>query len=362
MKKTFSIMLLCIMAISLALSGCGVDQKNTGQSGTGGAGTGNNAPGNATEPPVADSDGSGKDFRIGMVTDVGGVNDKSFNQSAWEALKSLTAATGAQTKFLESKGEADMEPNLNSFVREGYNLTWGIGFLFSDALAKVAKENAEAKLSVIDAVVDAPNVASITFAEHEGSYLVGVVAGLMSESKKIGFVGGMDIPVIKRFEVGFVAGVKAANPDASVKVVYTGSFDKPDQGKSAAATMYNDGIDIIFHAAGGTGNGVFNEAADRKKAGNKVWVIGVDKDQSLEFGDEVTLTSMMKGVETAVYKVSKDLIDGNWAGGTVQELGLKDDAVGLPETSDKNVPAEVLKQVEEYKAKIISGEIKVPTE
>lgn len=351
MKKSLSFMLMLIVAVSFVLSACGADKNNNG---------GSNTNQGAGEEVV--SDGSGKDFKIGMVTDVGGVNDKSFNQSAWEALKNLTATTGAETKYLESKGEADMEPNLNSFVREGFDLTWGIGFLFTDALTKVASENPDAKLAVIDAEVQAPNVASVTFAEHEGSYLVGVVAGLMTKSNNIGFVGGLEIPVITRFEKGFIAGVEAVNPEAKVTVSYAGAFDKPDQGKSIAATMYNDGADIIFHASGGTGNGVFNEAIERKKNGEDVWVIGVDKDQSLEFGDEVTLTSMMKGVEAAVTKVSKDLINGTWAGGTTQVLGLKDDAVGLPETSTKNVPADVLEKVEEYKQKIISGEITVPTE
>ncbi|RCW41398.1 BMP family lipoprotein [Paenibacillus prosopidis] len=350
MKKTFSFMLVLIVALTLVLSACGANKENEGGAGT-----------NKDEDAVV-SDETGKDFKIGMVTDVGGVNDKSFNQSAWEGLKKVTAETSAQTKYLESKGDADMEPNLNSFVKEGYSLTWGIGFLFFDAMTKVAAENPDAKLAVIDSVVEAPNVASVTFAEHEGSYLVGVVAGLMTKTNKIGFVGGMDIPVIKRFEAGFKAGVAAVKPDAKVEVNYTGDFGKPDLGKLAAATMYDAGVDIIFHAAGGTGNGVFNEAIDRKKNGADIWVIGVDKDQSLEFGDEVTLTSMMKGVETAVHKVTKDLIAGNWAGGTVQELGLKDNAVGLPETSSKNVPADILAKVEEYKQKIVSGEIKVPTE
>ncbi|WP_301539640.1 BMP family protein [Paenibacillus sp. NEAU-GSW1] len=305
--------------------------------------------------------GAGAKFNIGMATDVGGVNDKSFNQSAWEGLQKITEDTDAKTKYLESKGDADMEPNLNAFVKEGYDLTWGIGFLFSDAMKNVATQNPDANLAIIDNVVELPNVASVTFAEHEGSFLVGVVAGLMTKTGKIGFVGGMDIPVIHKFDAGFEAGVKAANPNAEIVKNYTGDFGKPDLGKQAAATMYDAGVDIIFHAAGGTGNGVFNEAKARKDAGKEVWVIGVDKDQSLEFGDEITLTSMMKGVEQAVYKISKELIDGNFPGGKIVELGLKDDAVGLPETSSKNVPEDVLKKVEEYKAKIISGEIKVPT-
>ncbi|WP_028609598.1 BMP family lipoprotein [Paenibacillus harenae] len=352
MKKTFSLMLVLVVALTLVLSACGAKTNNEGGAG---------ANTNTNKDEVA-SDETGKDFRIGMVTDVGGVNDKSFNQSAWEALEKVKAETGAQIKVLESKGDADMEPNLNSFVKEGFDLTWGIGFLFFDALTKVAAENPDSKLAVIDSVIEAPNVASVTFAEHEGSYLVGVVAGLMTKTNKIGFVGGLEIPVIKKFEAGFKAGIAAVNPDAKLEINYTGDFGKPDLGKLAAATMYDAGVDIIFHAAGGTGNGVFNEATTRKKNGDAIWVIGVDKDQSLEFGDEVTLTSMMKGVDTAVHKVSKDLIAGNWAGGTTQELGLKDDAVGLPETSSKNVPADVLAKVEEYKQKIVSGEIKVPTE
>ncbi|MNZ66748.1 Membrane lipoprotein TmpC precursor [compost metagenome] len=349
MKKTMSYMLVLVVALTLVLSACGAKKENGANSGSQG--------GNEVV-----SDESGKDFRIGMVTDVGGVNDKSFNQSAWEALKRVTAETSAKTQYLESKGDADMEPNLNNFVKEGFDLTWGIGFLFNEALAKVAAENPDAKLGVIDGSVDAPNVVSVTFAEHEGSFLVGVVAGLMTKTNKIGFVGGMEIPVITRFEAGFKAGVEAANPNAKVTINYTGDFGKPDLGKLAAATMYDSGADIIFHAAGATGNGVFNEATARKKNGDNVWVIGVDKDQSLEFGDEVTLTSMVKGVEAAVHKVSLDLIAGNFAGGTTQVLGLKDDAVGLPETSSKNVPEDVLAKVAEFKQKIINGEIKVPTE
>ncbi len=229
-------------------------------------------------------------------------------------------------------------PNLNQLVKNNYNLTWGIGFIIGDSLKTVAQQNPEAKLAIIDNVVEAPNVVSVTFAEHEGSYLTGVVAGLMTKSNKIGFVGGMDIPVIKRFEAGFVAGVKAVNPNAKVTINYTGAFDKPDLGKAAASTIYNDGADIVFHAAGATGDGVFNEAKDRVKNGKKVWVIGVDKDQSLTFGDDVTLTSMMKRVDTAVYNISNDLINGKFEGGKTIVLGLKDNGVGLPETSKKERP------------------------
>ncbi|MBB3114132.1 basic membrane protein A [Paenibacillus phyllosphaerae] len=365
MKKRLMWVTMIALVLTLALAGCGSknnEGNNGANSGTTNTGTAENGATNGADTETTEGGANGKDFRIGMATDVGGVNDKSFNQSAWEGLQEVEKATGASVKYLESKGDADMEPNLNKFVKDGYDLTWGIGFLFADAMKNVATQNPDAKLAVIDSTVDAPNVESVTFAEHEGSYLVGVVAGLMTKTNKVGFVGGMDIPVIKKFEAGFKAGVTAVNPNAEIKINYTGDFSKPDLGKAAAATMYNDGVDIIFHASGATGNGVFTEAKDRVKSGNQVWVIGVDKDQSLEFGDEVTLTSMMKGVKQAVEKVSTDLINGTWAGGTTTVLGLKDNAVGLPETSTKNVPADVLAKVEEYKQKIVSGEITVPTE
>lgn len=355
MSKWFKMSAGLVLAASLVLSGCG--QKPAPQADNGSA-PGNSPSGSAA--PSSEPAGKGEKINIGMVTDIGGVNDKSFNQSAWEGLQKISKDTGAATKYLQSKSDAEYIPNLNQFVKNNYTLTWGIGFLMGDAVKTVATQNPNAKLAIIDNTVEAPNVESVTFAEHEGSYLVGVVAGLMTKSNKIGFVGGLDIPVIKRFEAGFKAGVAAVNPDAKVTINYTGAFDKPDLGKAAAATIYNDGADIIFHAAGATGNGVFNEAKDRVKAGKKVWVIGVDKDQSLEFGDDVTLTSMMKRVDQAVIRVSNDVISGKFQGGKTVTLGLKDDAVGLPETSAKNVPADVLKKVDEYKQKIVKGEIKVP--
>jgi len=345
MKKLVKYSILLVIVLSLVLSGCGGAKPS---------------PTSEAKPSPGGAAVSGKDFKFGMVTDVGGVNDKSFNQSAWEALQKLGKDTGASVKYLQSKSDADFVPNLNQFVKGKYNLTWGIGFIIEKALKQVAQQNPDAKLAIVDNVVDLPNVTSVTFAEQEGSYLVGVIAGLMTKTNKIGFVGGMDIPVIKRFEAGFRAGIKAVNPKAQLISNYTGTFDKPDLGKSAAATLYNGGADIIFPSAGATGSGVFNEAKDRSKAGKKVWVIGVDKDQSVEFGTDITLTSMIKRVDEAVYKVCTDMIAGNFKGGQVTNLGLKDNGVGIADNSNINVPEDVLKKVEEYKAKIISGEIKVP--
>ncbi|WP_442602176.1 BMP family lipoprotein [Paenibacillus sp. KN14-4R] len=349
MKKFFNVSVLLVLVFSLALMGCGGKTA---------------AP--STEKPAATeapkSDNKGKDFKVGMVTDVGGVNDKSFNQSAWEALQLVQKETGASAKYLESKSEADFATNMNQFVKGSYNLTWGIGMLLDKAVEAAAKQDPNAKLAIVDNVVNLPNVQSVNFAEQEGSFLVGVVAAKTTKTKKVGFVGGMKIPVISRFHAGFVAGVKAVDPSVEVLVNYAGDFGKPDVGKAAAASMYNSGADIIFHAAGGTGNGVFNEAKDRLKAGKKVWVIGVDKDQSIEFGADVTLTSMIKRVDEAVHKITKDTMDGKFQGGTNTVLGLKDKGVGISETSRKTLPADVVKLVDEYAAKIVSGEIKVPTE
>lgn len=354
MKKSAMLVVTLMVLFTLVLSACGTkNNENNGGAASPSA--------SASASPSASSDGTGTGKKIGMVTDLGGVNDKSFNQSAWEALQKLSTDTGTDVKFLESKEDANYLTNINQFVGDKYDLTWGIGFLMGDAVKKAATDNPTAKLAIIDNVVDAPNVESVTFAENEGAYLVGVIAGKMTKTNKIGFVGGVDIPVIKRFEVGFKAGVKAVNPNATVIINYTGAFDKPDLGKAAAATIYNSGADIIFHAAGGTGDGVFNEAKERFKNGNKVWVIGVDKDQSLTFGDDVTLTSMLKRVDQAVYRVSKDVLAGNFAGGKTTVLGLKEDGVGIPDTSSKNVPKDVLDLVEQYKQKIISGAITVPS-
>lgn len=361
MNKAFKLSLLLVLAFTLVLAGCG-NKNAANNGGTTNAGNAGNTADNSQAGNGETATDASK-IKVGLVTDVGGVNDKSFNQSAWEALTELNKETGLQTKYLQSNQSSDYVPNLNQFVQGGYDLTWSIGFDLGDATLEVAQANPNAKLAIIDNVVDAPNVESVTFAENEGSFLVGVVAGLTTKTNKIGFIGGAESPVIKRFEVGFQAGVAAVNPDAKVTVTYAGAYDKPDIGKSLATQLFNDGADIIFPAAGQTGNGVFNEAAARNQAGgaNKLWVIGVDKDQSLEFGDEVTLTSMMKRVDVAVKNVTQQVIDGTFKGGQVTNLTLKEDGVGLPE-ENPNLSQEILDKVEEFKQKIINGEITVPAE
>lgn len=350
-KKGWSFSLICVLLISLFLTACG--KTKTEESAAPNAGTVSAAPGAATDAPKSG-------LSIGMVTDVGGVNDNSFNQSAWEGLQAFKTTNNAKIDYLQSQSDADYVTNLNQFVKDKRSLIWGIGFTIGDAMKEVADHNKDINFAIIDAVVDAKNVASVTFKENEGSYLVGVVAGLTTKTNKIGFIGGAEIPVIKRFELGFVAGVKAVNPNAKVIINYTGVFNAPDQGKAAAATIFNNGADIIFPAAGSTGDGVFNEAIERKKKDKNIWVIGVDKDQSITFGQDITLTSMMKRVNEAIIKVSSELDNGQFPGGTVVNLGLAENGVGLP-AKNPNLSDDILKQVHDYQMKIINGEIKVPT-
>jgi basic membrane protein A and related proteins len=354
-RKGWVITLVFTMMMTMFLAACGKSNTASPTPAPSQAPAATTTPAATAAPTPAASK-----LKVAMVSDVGGVNDNSFNQSAWEGLGAFKKATGSDIQYLQSKSPADYQTNLSQFVKQGYNLTWGIGFMMGDAVKAVATANKDAKLAIIDAVVDAPNVASITFKEHEGSFLVGVVAGLTTKSNKIGFVGGADIPVIKRFEAGFVAGVKAVKPDAKVIINYTGKFDAPDLGKSAAATIFGSGADIIFQAAGQTGDGVFNEGKERKKKDPNIWVIGVDKDQSITFGNEITLTSMMKRVDQAVLKVSNDLAGGKFTPG-ITELGLKEMGVGLPE-KNPNVPADVLAKVKDFQQQIIDGKIKVPAE
>ncbi|WP_297989737.1 BMP family protein [Anoxybacillus sp.] len=350
-KKRFGLSMSLLLTAGLILGGCG----QQGQ-----------------EEPKTD-EGKASEFSVAMVTDVGGIDDKSFNQSAWEGLQKFGEENGLKKgkggyDYLQSQSDADYATNLNKLVRNDFDLIFGIGFLMTDAITEIAEQKPDNKFAIVDSVVEKPNVASITFKEHEGSFLVGVVAGLMTKTNKIGFVGGMEIPLIEKFESGFIAGVKAVNPNATVEVQYAGAFDKADKGKAIASSMYASGIDVIYHAAGATGNGVFSEAIDLKKQdpNKEIWVIGVDRDQYEEgkvpgTDKSVTLTSMVKRVDVAVYDLATKTKNGNFPGGQAVEYGLKEDGVGIAPTTKNNVPEDVLKQVDEWKQKIINGEVKVPT-
>jgi basic membrane protein A len=312
------------------------------------------------------------DFTVGMVTDTGGVDDKSFNQSAWEGIQKFGKDTGLEKgkkgyDYVQSESDADYTTNLNQMVRQKFDLIYGVGFLLAEPLSEVADQYPDNQFAIIDSVVEKDNVASITFNENEGSFLVGVAAGLSTESNKIGFVGGMDSELIKKFEAGFRAGVHSVNPDAKVEVKYAGDFGKPELGKSIAESMYKSGVDVIYQAAGGTGNGVFTEAINLKKqdANRKVWVIGVDRDQ-YEEGNvpgtdlNVTLTSMVKRVDLAVEDVAKKASEGNFPGGAILHYGLKEDGIGISEHTE-NLSEDTVKAVDEWKQKLLVGEVTAPS-
>ncbi|WP_336045874.1 BMP family lipoprotein [Solibacillus ferritrahens] len=362
-KRKFGLLISSVVATGAILAACGTDEEKTDSKDTS-----NNDTGSETNT------GSGDDvFSIAMVTDVGGVDDKSFNQSAWEGVQKFGADNGLSKgnggfDYLQSQSDADYNTNLNNLLRRDFDLVFGVGFMMADAMLEVANENPDSQLALIDSAdVTAPNLVNILFKEQEGAYLAGVVAAEMSQTGKIGFVGGVDIPVINRFHAGFVEGAKAVNPDIEIQVNYTGAFDDASKGKIAANSMYSSGVDIIFHAAGGTGNGVFSEAKERKAKDKNanVWVIGVDADQyaegQVDSSTNITLTSMLKGVNNAVVDVAKQAKEGNFPGGETIVYGLAEDGVGLADSRGA-IPQDVMDKVEEYKEKIASGEITVSEE
>lgn len=301
--------------------------------------------------------GQAAKMRIAMVTDVGGVNDQSFNQSAWEGLKRAEKDFGAEVAYKESRQDADYSPNMETLTDAGYDLIWGIGFLMGDAIKETAEINPDQKYAIIDFSYgpETPkNVACAVFQEEEPSFLVGYIAGKMTKTNKVGFVGGIKFPLIEKFEYGYMAGVKLANPDAEVLRQYAESFTDAAKGKAITNNMYQQGADIVFHASGSVGDGVIEAAKEKGK-----WAIGVDKDQNFLAPDNV-LTSAMKRVDNAIYDIGKRLMGGEFAGGETVVYNLKNEGVGIAPTSSKHVPAEILKEVDGLVAKIKAGEIVVP--
>ncbi|WP_173916455.1 BMP family protein [Halobacillus sp. Marseille-Q1614] len=355
-NRRFLMILALLLSIGFVLAACGGSSDEGEASDSGGSGDG--------------GEGSSEDFTVAMVTDVGGVDDKSFNQSAWEGLQAFGEenglAEGEGFDYAQSDSEGDYTTNLSRLVRQDYNLIYGIGYLLQPALEEVAAQYPDTHFGLVDSVAEGDNIVSITFKEHEGSFLAGVAAALKTETNKVGFIGGEDGDLINKFEAGYVAGVKSVDPEIEVDVQYAESFAAADKGKLIASNMYNNDVDVIYHASGATGNGVFAQAKDIKQNNpdEKVWVIGVDRDQHEEgaIGDHnVTLTSMVKRVDVAVNDVATEAMEGEFPGGEVKEYGLEDDAVSIATTNEEAMTEEIVSQVEEWKEKITSGEIQVPS-
>jgi basic membrane protein A len=338
MQKHVVILLLTAMLVWMAvIAGCGgKEREERGEAGEGGAAR----------------------VRVGLVLSVGGLGDKSFNDSAYEGLKRAERELGITAVYGQPEQMAEDEKYLRQYAAQGIDLVIAVGFLMKDALEQVSGEFPDSKFAIIDAVVEKPNVASLVFSEHEGSFLVGAIAGLMTRTGKVGFIGGMDIPLIHKFEVGYVEGVKYVRPDAEVLVAYAGSgpeaFHDPVKGKSLALSQYSRGADIIFQAAGSTGNGVIDAAVERG-----LFAIGVDANQNYMAPGNV-LTSMVKRVDVAVFDIIKEVVEKRFSGG-VHVYGLKADGVGyaLDQYNEDLIPPEVLDRVESIKRDIIAGTIKV---
>lgn len=295
------------------------------------------------------------EFKAAMVTDVGGLGDQSFNDAAYRGLEQAKDEFGIEITVVESSTMSDYVPNLSSLAEQGYDIVWAIGFLMTDALDEVAQMYPNTTFGFIDGVLDHSNVASVTFKEHEGSFLAGVAAGMMTEKDKVGYIGGMEFPLIQKFEAGYRAGVKAVNSDAEVLIGYTGAFDDPQGGQEMTFTQFSQGADIIYHAAGACGIGVINAAKEKG-----LYAIGVDSPQYHLAPDNV-LTSMIKRVDVAVYNEVKSLHEGNFEAGH-KIYGLAENGVGVyMEQLEKMVPEEVVNKVKEYKEKIVGGELEVPT-
>lgn len=335
----------CSAAALLAFSlvGCsGGGEKPSPTSGTTSAGT------TATE---------GKSLKVGVVFDSGGRGDKSFNDSAWRGIERAKQEFGIEERSVESKSDKDYETNIAALAEQGMDLVVAVGLNQEKALSNVAPRFPNVKFAIVDGSVDAPNVRALKFSEHEGSFLAGYVASLVSTSGKIGFVGGMEMPLIKKFEAGYVAGAKTAKPSIEVlPAKYTGSWNNLDLGKAAANVLFSGGADVVYHAAGRCGLGVIDAA---KEAGK--FAIGVDSDQD-DVAPGSVLTSMIKRVDEAVFQTIRDLRDGKFTAGT-KFYTLADGGVGLSEfkhTKDK-VGEENMKRLEAVRERIVKGEIKVPS-
>ncbi|MFD8389805.1 BMP family protein [Streptomyces sp. NPDC059680] len=311
--------------------------------------------------------GGGKGIKIGLAYDVGGRGDRSFNDSAARGADKAEKEFGGSIKELTAKTsdtEADREQRLSDLAQAGYNPIVAVGFSYATAVEKVAKQYPKASFGIVDSVVNAPNADSITFTEEQGSYLAGVAAALKSKAHHIGFIGGVDVPLIKKFEAGYVQGAKATDPKIKVDTQYLShgsdfsGFASPDKGKAAAQGMLDNGADVIYSAAGSSGNGAI-EAISGKKG---TWAIGVDSDQynipGLAKYKNSILTSMVKNVDVGVYDFIKSVHDGKPLTG-VNAYSLEKGGVSLA-TSGGFID-DIQPKLDAAKQKIISGQIKVKT-
>jgi basic membrane protein A len=336
---------LALVLIAL-LAGCGSSSSSAKPSGSATAA----GEGESTSP------GGSSPLKLAMVTDVGGLGDKSFNDSAYAGLQEAKARLGADVQVLQSKSAADYQPNLTTLADEDEDEVFAVGFLMSKDLDEVARTYPKRHFAIVDATSQEPNVASMTFREQDGSFLAGALAAMVSKTKTIGFLGGVDITLLRKFEAGYVAGAREVDPNVKVLVKYVGSFEDVASGKELAGVMYDGGADVVYVAAGKSGLGAIDEA----RARTNDYVIGVDSDQDALAPGKV-LTSMVKHVDVAVFKIAQEAQSLKVPAGNV-EFGLKDGGVGLTDfkyTKDV-IGAKNIARIDRIRSAIVAGTIVPP--
>ncbi len=356
-KKILALLLTAAMVAAMTACGGGSSDAETEAPAESSEQTGDDAeaPAEGEDAEAEAPAGNGADFKIGLITDVGGVNDGSFNQSSWAGLQRAMDELGVEASYLESATDADYVPNIETFIDEECDLIICVGYMLADATRTAAEANPDVKFAIIDdATIELDNVSCLMFKQEQASYLVGYVAGLMTQTNNIGFVLGMANENMNLFGYGYCAGALDANPDVKIQQINANSFADPATGKSSANKCITDGADIIFHAAGATGQGVIEACSEA----DGVYAIGVDSDQA-HLAPETIITSAMKRVDNAVFDSVQALINGTLEGG-VHTYDLAAGGVDIAPTQDL-LTDDVIKAVEEVKAKIISGEVTVPS-
>lgn len=323
------------------------------------------------EAPQPEPEAPGVDFSAAMVTDVGGLGDKSFNDMAWAGLERARDELGVEVKSLQSNEIADYEPNIDQLANANFDAIFTVGFLMTDVTTSKAPEYPDVVFGGIDQFFEAPatNQVGLLFKENEAAYLAGVVAGLatldrglddrINDANTIAFIGGMDIPPVEKFEVGFIAGARSVNPDVKVISLYAGDFDDQAKGKELALSAIGQGADVVFAAAGLTGLGSITAAQERGAL-----FIGVDADQYLTVPNsgDVMLTSAVKRVDVAVFETVRAALEGTFEGGQNISFGLAEEGVGLApfHDFDDNVSQEIKDAVEKAREDVLSGAVTVP--
>jgi basic membrane protein A and related proteins len=331
--------LMAVLAFATVAAGCGGDDDDDEAA--------------ATTPAATGETAAAESITVGLVTDIGGLNDRGFNELANSGIEQAVDELGVESRVLESKSDADYIPNLSQLADEGYNLIVSNGFLMGEATEAASKEYADSNFAIIDFAYESPgpNLLGLVFKEQEVGYLAGYMAAKVSESGTLSTVGGQKIPPVDRFIAGFQAGAKAANPQIKLLNGYSQDFVDQAKCKEVALDQIAKGSDVVFQVAGGCGLGALDAAKERS-----VWGIGVDKDQAF-LGDHI-LTSAVKRVDQAVFQTIEKAANGEFEGG-LTAFGLAEDGVGLGETSDQ-VDQAIIDEVDEQKQMIIDGEITIP--